>query len=201
MDFGNVDRVVLDDRMVLNDQAPLDIQTCENEEQRDQARLIAKEYEALEAQKAEFKELQEDHQKQVHEFEDAKVEFEDKLRTLNKTELENYKKLSLLRAEQLKFNTEVKALNERLKKAREATKSFNKKSQTLRGKLKAARKRELCFFEEYKNKQNNLMEREQRLDEKAKHVLEIQEKFFDPERELYEFLQSDLSKVQNTKED
>lgn len=29
----------------------------------------------------------------------------------------------------------------------------------------------------------------------AKHILEIQERFFDPERELYEFLQSDLSRV------
>lgn len=82
-------------------------------------------------------------------------------------ELENCKKLSLLRAEQRKFNTTVKGFNERVEKVREATETFNKKSETLRGKLKAARKREVSFFEEYKIKQRDLREREQRLDEKV----------------------------------
>ncbi|KAM3152387.1 hypothetical protein ABEW05_007192 [Botrytis cinerea] len=183
------------DRTLLDDQVPSESQTCENEKHKNQARLIAREYEDLEAQKAEFKKLQEDHQKQVDEFEEAKVEFEDKLRTLNKMELENYKKLNLLRAEQRNFNTTVKAFNEKVEKVREVTKTFNKKSETLRGKLKAARKREASFFEEYESKRRDLREREQGLDEKVKYILEIQERFFDPERELYEFLQSDLSRV------
>ena len=66
------------DRMLLDDQVPSESQTCENEKHKNQARLIAREYEDLEAQKAEFKKLQ-DHQKQVDEFEEAKVEFEDKV--------------------------------------------------------------------------------------------------------------------------
>lgn len=67
------------DRMFLDDQVPSESQTCENEKYENQARSIAKKYEDLEAQKAEFKKLQEDHQKQVDEFEEAKVEFEDKV--------------------------------------------------------------------------------------------------------------------------
>ncbi|TGO62790.1 hypothetical protein BCON_0017g00310 [Botryotinia convoluta] len=113
-----MDRAPLDDRMFLDEQAPLGSQTCDDDRQNERARSIAKEYEDLEAQKAEFKKLQEDHKRQVHEFEEAKVEFEDKL--------------DLLRAEQCKFNTAVKEFNKRLEKARETTKIFKKKSETLR---------------------------------------------------------------------
>lgn len=73
MNSGDIDRVALDD------QVPSESQTCENEKHKSQAHLIAKEYEDLETQKAEFKKLQEDHQNQVVELEEAKIEFEDKV--------------------------------------------------------------------------------------------------------------------------
>ncbi|TGO28762.1 hypothetical protein BPAE_0023g00270 [Botrytis paeoniae] len=164
MNSGDMDRVPLDGRMFPNDEAPPDSRICEVDRQNERTRSIAKEYEDLEAQKAEFEKLKEDHKSQVHEFEEAKVEFEDKvmvhktqvdqivtnapgkLRTFNKMELENDRKLDLLRAEQCKFNTAVKEFNKRLEKAREATKIFNKKVETLRGMLMAAKQREKSFL-------------------------------------------------------
>ncbi|KAF5873572.1 uncharacterized protein Bfra_005035 [Botrytis fragariae] len=218
MDSGDIDRAPLDDGMFPNDEAPRDSRICDNDRLNERGRSIAKECEDLEVQKAEFKKLQEDHRRRVYEFEEAKVEFEDKvlvhktqvhqivtnasgkLRTFHKTELENDRKLELLRAEQYKFNTAVKEFNKRLEKTREATTRFNEKSETLRGKLMAAKRREKSFLREYKSKQRYLVEREQRLDAKLKS-LGIEEKFLDPDRETYEYLPSVLSERQEEREE
>ncbi|KAF7881014.1 uncharacterized protein EAF02_006905 [Botrytis sinoallii] len=173
MNSGDMNRVLLDDRMSPNDEAPLD----------------------LEIQKAEIKKLQEDHKKQVQEFEEAKFELEDKLRTFRKMEGENERKLGVLRAEQYKFNTTVRELNMSLERAREATKRFNKKSETLDWKFKAANNREQYFLREYRYKQRYFAEREQRIDAKLKR-LGIEEKFFNPEKESSQYLESILSEMQ-----
>ncbi|TGO40736.1 hypothetical protein BHYA_0032g00150 [Botrytis hyacinthi] len=81
-------------------------------------------------------------------------------------EVENERKLGVLRAEQCEFNTAIKAFNKSLAKAREATECFNKKSRTLNGKLMAAKHREKSFSREYEDKQSCLVEREQRIDAK-----------------------------------
>ncbi|TGO63033.1 hypothetical protein BOTNAR_0106g00290 [Botryotinia narcissicola] len=147
MDAGDMDQVPLEDRIFLDEEAPLGSQTCEDDRQNERGHSIVKGYEDLEFQKAEFKKLQEDHQKQVHEFEEAKIELEDKLRTFKNMEMENERKLGVLRAEQCRFSTTVKAFNESLRNARAATERFNKKSMTLKGKFMAAKNREKSFFE------------------------------------------------------
>ncbi|KAF7897220.1 hypothetical protein EAF00_005448 [Botryotinia globosa] len=199
MDSGDMDRVPLDDRIFLDERAPLGSQTCDGDGQNEPGYSIVKGYEDLEVQKAEFKKLQEDHQKQVHEFEEAKIELEDKIRTFKKMEVENERKLDVLRAEQVKFSTRVKAFNESLGRAREAAEWFNKKSMTLKGKFMAAKNRENSFFRECKDRRRRLVEREQRIDAKLKR-LGI-EKFFDPDRESSEFSPSIPVEIKQEREE
>ncbi|KAF7937328.1 uncharacterized protein EAE98_001642 [Botrytis deweyae] len=200
MDSGDMDRARLDDRMFPKNEAPLGSRTRDDDRQNERDPSIAKQYEDLEIQKVEFKKLQEDHKKQVHEFEEAKVELEDKLRTFKKMEGENERKLGVLRAEQYIFNTTVREFNMSVKRAREATKRFNKKSETLDGKFKAAKNREQYFLRQYRYKQRYFAEREQRIDAKLKS-LGIEEKFFNPDRESSEYLESILSEMREEERD
>ncbi|KAF7901783.1 uncharacterized protein EAF01_007082 [Botrytis porri] len=144
MDSGEMDRGPLESPRVLDDEASLDSQSCEDDRRNERSHSIAKEYKNLAAQKAEFKKLPEDNRG----------------KSMN----------SKTRVEQYKFNTAIKAFNKRLEKAREARKVFNKKSETLRGKLLMARERKKSFLQDYKYKQTCLAERELRLDAKLSIV-------------------------------
>ncbi|KAF7949086.1 hypothetical protein EAE96_008257 [Botrytis aclada] len=200
MDSGDIDRGPRDDRMFPNDEVLQDRQNCDDDDDDDdrrneRSRSIAKESSDLEVQKAEFKKLREEHKKQVQEFAESQVEYQDKLRTFNEMEKENARKLDVLRAEQCKFNTAVTEFNTSLQKAREAKECFNKEVETWRGKFRAAKQREKSFLREYYYKQRYLAERERRIDRKLKYLRKV-ENFFDPDRESYEYLQSIVSQLE-----
>lgn len=76
---ADMDRGLLDDKMLLDEQAPLGNQTCDDDRQNGRGHSIVKDHEDLEVQKAEFKKIQDDYRKQIHEFEEAAEEFKDEV--------------------------------------------------------------------------------------------------------------------------